>query len=389
MERTGRYADAAQIVLAVLAVVAALYLLKPILVPIALALLLASMLSPITGLVRRVLPVSATGAALLLFIVTVMLGLYVASLTAQSLIEAAESLPGDVERLAGRLSGRIGDLSRDYPFLRHVLPEPGAIDVLGDANRNLLISNLRYGLPDLMSWIVQGFIVLVLVLFLLAESPMLSRKTIHFFARSAKDARAAEATLRSLNQQIRTFLLTRTLINVGVGAVVALALGAIGVKFAVALGVVACLTNFIPYVGQVIGGAVPTLVTLGQFDSIGGALLVAAIYAAVVLIEGYLVTPYVLGRSLDLNGTVILVACLFWGFLWGLVGLVLAMPITACLKLVFQAVPDLHRWAELMSLDWTSPPPEPPPAPPPPSPEEVEMDLPPAEGPLAEASLGG
>src|SRR4051794_27540867 len=109
VERTGRYADAAQIVLAVLGVVAALYLLKPILVPIALALLLASMLSPVTGLVRRILPVSATGAALLLFIVTVLLGLYVASLTAQSLIEAAESLPGDVEPLAGRLSERVSD----------------------------------------------------------------------------------------------------------------------------------------------------------------------------------------------------------------------------------------------------------------------------------------
>ena len=381
MERTGRYADAATIVLAVLGVVAALYFLKPILVPIALALLLASMLSPITGLVRRVLPVSATGAALLLFIVTVMLGLYGAALTAESLIQAADSLPRDVERLSGRLSGQISNLVRDHPYLGHILPDPGTIDVLGDANRNLLISKLRYGLPDLMSWIVQGFIVLVLVLFLLAESPMLSRKTIHFFARSAKDARAAEATLRSLNHQIRTFLLARTLINVGVGGVVALALGAIGVKFAVALGVVACLTNFVPYVGQVIGGAVPTLVTLAQFESIGGALLVASIYSAVVLIEGYIITPYVLGRSLDLNGTVILVACLFWGYLWGLIGLVLAMPITACVKLVFQAVPDLHRWAELMSLDWTSPAPEPPPQSP--APEEVEMDLPPAEGPLA------
>ena len=85
-----------------------------------------------------------------------------------------------------------------------------------------------------MSWIVQGFIVLVLVLFLLSESPMLSRKTIHFFARTSKDARSAEATLRGLNLQIRRFLLTKTLINIGVGAVVALALGAIGVKFAVA-----------------------------------------------------------------------------------------------------------------------------------------------------------
>jgi predicted PurR-regulated permease PerM len=374
VERTGRYADAAQVVLAVLGVVAALYLLKTILIPIALALLLAAMLSPITGLLRRILPVSPTGAALILFILATVLGLYVASLTAQSLIEAAESLPADVERLAGRLSGRISDLSREHPFLRHVLPEPGTIDILGDTNRNLLISNLRYGLADLMSWIVQGFIVLVLVLFLLAESPMLSRKTIHFFARSTKDARSAESTLRSLNLQIRRFLLTRTLINMGVGLAVAAALGALGVKFAVALGVFACLTNFVPYVGQVIGGALPTLVTLAQFESVGGAILVASIYTAVVLIEGYIVTPYVLGRSLDLNGTVILIACLFWGFLWGLVGLVLAMPITACVKLVFQAVPDLHRWAELMSRDWTSPPL---------AVEDIDLELPPAEDPLA------
>ena len=72
-------------------------------------------------------------------------------------------------------------------------------------------------------------------------------------------------------------------------------------------------------------------------------------------IEGYIVTPYILGRSLDLNGTVILIACLFWGFLWGLVGLVLAMPITACIKLVFQNIPELHRWADLMSRDWQPP----------------------------------
>ena len=68
-----------------------------------------------------------------------------------------------------------------------------------------------------------------------------------------------------------------------------------------------------------------------------------------------MVTPLVMGRSLDLNGTTVLIACLFWGYLWGLVGLVLAMPITVSLKVVFQTVPELNRWAELMSLDWQSP----------------------------------
>ena len=62
-----------------------------------------------------------------------------------------------------------------------------------------------------------------------------------------------------------------------------------------------------------------------------------------------------MGRSLDLNGTTVLIACLFWGFLWGLMGLILAMPITVSLKLVFQSVPELNRWAELMSVDWQSP----------------------------------
>jgi AI-2 transport protein TqsA len=63
----------------------------------------------------------------------------------------------------------------------------------------------------------------------------------------------------------------------------------------------------------------------------------------------------VMGRSLDLNGTTVLLACLFWGYLWGLIGLVLAMPITVSLKVVLQTIPELNRWAELMSLDWQSP----------------------------------
>jgi predicted PurR-regulated permease PerM len=167
-----------------------------------------------------------------------------------------------------------------------------------------------------------------------------------------------------LTRQVRTYLVARTLINMGLGVVIALALWGLGVRFAFALGAFAALTNFIPYLGQVLGGALPTLITLGQTGSVGDALIVAAVYLGVVGVEGYIVTPYVLGRSLDMNGTTVLIACLFWGFLWGLVGLILAMPITVTVKLVCQHVPELHRWAELMSLHWQTPrlgPAEPPP----------------------------
>jgi len=352
----GRYRTASLVILAVLGTIAALFFLKAILIPIALAVVLACMLSPATTLLRRLLPLSPTGAAAVLFLASVMLGLYLASLTAESLVQATTSLPQDIASLAGQASRHMTDLLRDKPSLRFILPEPGTIDKLGDRNSALLYESLTYGLADLSGWVAQGLIVLILVLFLLAESEMLTPKVIRFFARSPGDAVSAERTLKDLVRQIRSFLLARSLINLGLGLVFAFFLWRFKVRFPVVLGLFAGLTNFIPYVGQLLGGGLPCLVTLAQFESLGDALIVASVYLGLVTVEGYIITPYVLGRSLDLNGTVILIACLFWGFLWGLVGLILAMPITACIKLVCQNVPELHRWADIMSRDWQPPP---------------------------------
>jgi AI-2 transport protein TqsA len=355
VDRSSKSSSTALVVMAVLSVIAAIYLLKAILVPIALALLLACLLAPVTTMLRRVLRLGPTGAAVVLFLLTALLGLYVASLTAESLVQAAHTLPTDVERLSGQVSSRLTDMIRDQPRLRAFLPEPGTIDLLGDANRTLLIDHLSYGLADLSLRMAQGLVVLILVLFLLAESEMLTPKVIRFFAPTPGDAAAAARTLTNLTRQVRSYLVARTLINLGLGVVIAVALWGLGVKFAFPLGMFAGLANFIPYVGQVLGGGLPTLITFGHSGSIGDALIVAAVYLGVVGLEGYVVTPYILGRSLDLNGTTVLVACLFWGFLWGLVGLVLAMPITVTLKLVFQTIPELNRWAELMSRDWQTP----------------------------------
>lgn len=356
VDLTSKAANTSVTALGVLGVMAALYLLKPILVPVALALLLACLLSPATTLLRRVLPLGPTGAAAVLFLLLAVVGLYLASLTAENLVRAANTLPSDVQRLAQRLSHRLTDTIRDQPYLAGLLPEPGTINSLGDANRKLLLETLSRRLIDLPGWVAQGLIVLILVVFLLAESDMLTPKLVRFFAPARGDARAAERTLQTMTRQIRAYLLARTLINIGLGVVVAASLWLLGVNFPVALGAFAALTNFIPYVGQVIGGALPVLVALGQSESIADAMIVAAVYLAVVTVEGYIVTPFVLGRSLDLNGTTVLLACLLWGFLWGLIGLVLAMPITVTMKLVFQHVPALHRWAELMSCDWQPPP---------------------------------
>lgn len=346
----------ALIILAVLGIMAALYLMKPILVPLALALLLACLLSPIIHVFRRVLRIGATGSAIVLFVLLACLGIYLSFLTAESIVQALQTVPGDIEHMARGLSRQVNSIIRDKPYLSRFLPESSTIDRLAETNQRMFIETLTYRLTDLTAWIAQGFIVLILVLFLLAESEMLAPKAIRFFAGGGDEAKTAEQTLRALTRQIRTYLIARTLINIGLGAVVAIALRLLNVRFPIVLGIFAALTNFVPYVGQVVGGALPVLVTLGYSGSVGDSLIVAAVYLAVVGLEGYVVTPFVMGRSLDLNGTTVLIACLFWGFLWGMVGLILAMPITVSMKIVFQHVPALYRWAELMSRDWQPPP---------------------------------
>ncbi len=356
MERNSA-ATTALVILAVLAAVAGLYFLKVILVPVVLALLLACVLSPFTALLRRFLPLGATGAAVVLFVTLTVAGLYLSTLAAENLMAATVTLPADAERLARLLSRRVDDLTRDMPHLKGFLPQPGTIDLLGDSNRAFLIATLSDRLGDLYAVVAQGLIVLVLALFFLIESEMLAPKLVRFFAPAPGDAHSAERALHDLVHQVRAYLIARTLINIGLGAVFAAALGFLGVRYAVAQGGMIALTNYVPYVGQVFGGLVAMFATLLQGKEFGDALIVAAVYVGLLGIEGYIVTPYVLGRSLDLNGTTILVACLFWGFLWGLVGLVLAMPLAVCMKLVFQHVPSLHRWADLMSQTWVPPPP--------------------------------
>ena len=255
-----------------------------LMIPIAVALVLACMFSPLAAFFRRWLPFGPIGG-LCLFLLFLLGGLYVASLAAESLFRVAHTLPSDIERIAGQVSARINDLIRDQPYLRGVLPEPGTIDRLGDTNSALLIEKLSSGLSDFTMWVLQGFIILVLVIFLLVEGPMLMSKVVRFFAQTSGEADKTSAMLTQVTRKIRAFLVARTLINLCLGLVVALGLWCLNVHFALFLGLFAALTNIVPYIGQLIGGAVPTAMALGQTGSIGDALIVAAMYLAVVGIE--------------------------------------------------------------------------------------------------------
>ena len=336
------------IVLAVLVSIAAMYWLKPILAPIAISLLLACVLSPLTKMIRRFLRLGPMGAAVVLFLMLATLGLYIASLTAEGLIQAAIRLPTDIEWTVGKISGRYASFYREMPRLNGILPDPGTIDQLGKTPASLFAGFQNY-LVDLTGWVVQGLLILTLVLFLLAEGDMLAPKMVRYFLPIRRDADESQQVLRRLIHPIRTFLIARTLINIVLGTVLALGLWFLNVQFAFVIGGIVALLTYIPYIGPVLGGILPVLACFAQGGTMGDVLIVTALYLAIHTTESYVATPMIMGRSLDLNGSTVLIACMFWGFLWGIVGLILAMPITAAMKVIFEAIPSLNCWADLMS----------------------------------------
>jgi predicted PurR-regulated permease PerM len=123
------------------------------------------------------------------------------------------------------------------------------------------------------------------------------------------------------------------MINIGLGVVVSVVLWLMGVPNPGIWGLMTTIFNYIPFVGQAVAGAVIGFVALLTFDSIGYAALVPAVFYSIAAIEGNIITPALLGRSMRLNPILVLVSLLCWGWLWGISGAALAVPILAMLKI--------------------------------------------------------
>ncbi len=131
---------------------------------------------------------------------------------------------------------------------------------------------------------------------------------------------------RDVEDMVSSYLLSITVINIGLGLAVASALFAVGVPSALLWGGLAGLLNFVVYIGPAITAAILFAVGLAEFDTLGGSLLPPAIYLGLNFIEGQFVTPMVIGRTMTLNPFVVLLALVFWIWLWGPIGGFIAIP---------------------------------------------------------------
>ena len=156
--------------------------------------------------------------------------------------------------------------------------------------------------------------------------------------------------LQSIEREISRYVLTITVINIVVGLVFAGALVMLGVDTPEALmwGTMAALLNFAPYVGPLIGIIVMLLMGFVSFDEPLQSLAPAAIYLLLHTLEGQIITPIVLGKRMAISPLMLILALMVCGWLWGIIGLLLAVPLLVCVKLVLERIEGLDGWARLL-----------------------------------------
>lgn len=333
----------------VLAVLYTLYVARAVLMPIAVATLLAILLAPVVNWVSRLTRVPAWASTLLIMVVT-LVALVAGSYTLSGpALEWARSLPDDLREAQWKLREVLAPVEE----LREASEEVERIADDGGAEEESVPVRVQGPrmIDAVLSWAPRTVIAIgltvALLYFLLASGDLFVYKLVRVAPTLADKKRALEI-VHDIKAEISHYILTITLINIGLGVAIGLTMWLLGMPNAALWGAMATVFNFVPYLGAVAGIAVVSLVALVSFDTPAYALLVGGSYATFTTLEGNFVTPSILGRRLPLNAVVIFVGLIFWAWIWGIPGAFLAVPILAAVKIICDHVEQLAPIGEFL-----------------------------------------
>lgn len=347
-----------------LALLYTLYFARTLLMPVVVALFFALLLSPLVKTLKRFYVPRTVSAVLLLCLIGGPIALLMSQLAepaqrwAEAIPELTEKLSEQVDDLTDRLSpepveppeaddsgffGLFGDNGEDSGGKGDEDESDRVSDRLKQSGLEVLVTML--GAAPVL--IAQLLTTVMLILFLLIFGSRLFESFVHSFPGIQDKAHSLEL-VSELQVELSRYIVTVSIINACLGLVTALALWLLGVQDPLLWGVLVAMLNFAPYVGPLIGVILLTLVGIVQFGPVLAALLPAAVYFGINMLEAQFVTPMVLGRHMRLNPLVIILWLVIWGWLWGAVGVLLAVPLLVCLKLVAGHTNYLRHWVELV-----------------------------------------
>ena len=359
--RTG---GAALALLAALAGVYTLHWAAALFVPLLMGLMLSYALTPLVNrLVRWRLPRTVSAALLLAGIVSAIgLAAYTLSDDAASMIEA---LPGAAQKLRRSLeeqhnrgpNGAIETVQKAAAELERAAEERasagpplarGVVKVQLEKSRFNIRDYLWPGAQGLVAAVGQSAVVFFLAFFLLASGNTFRRKMVKIAGPTLGRKKLTLLALDEIDAQIQRYLLVQLFTSVLVGAATWLAFVWIGVDNAAVWGVATFLLNFIPYLGSSIVTGGSALLGFLQFGSLEMAALIGGVALLINSIEGYILTPWLTGKASRMNPVAIFVGVIAWGWLWGVWGLFLGVPMLLALKSVCDRVDGLKPIGELL-----------------------------------------
>ena len=342
----GRHAGGVMTALFVIVLVFALKQAAPLLVPVVVAFLFGTLLLvPTRWLVSRGLAHSWSAAITVFGTWLLVLGLIGA------LAVPARDWVANAPEAAVKVQQRLRDIVRPFLALQRTAERVEAAATGSDGKP---APTVKMAKPTLLQRATGGTLsfagalltVMFLSYFLVASAPKLRRKMAAIAGRQRQER--VEQALEEMAQQMSNYLVLSTMVGAGVGLITWGLLAAVGLPNAGLWGAVAAVLNYIPYLGALVTLMLIAAAALFSFDTLGPVFMATGGFFALNMLEGNLVTPHLLGRKMPLNPVSIFVGLLFWGWLWGVTGALLAVPLTVMVKIICDHVTGLRAVGTLL-----------------------------------------
>lgn len=331
----------------VLGILYSIYVARDVLLPIFLALLLTLLLRPVVRLLKKIKIPELISAALVLLCLLAALGVGIANLS-----DPAQEWINKAPQTFHNLVQKFKDFAKPIQTAQRTAEELKKLAGTDQSKKELAVrpgpSLAESFLSGVQGFLAKGATMLILMFFLLASGDLFVQKLMRLFPAFSERKQMTEI-IRDIEHSVSRYLLTVTLINLTEGVLVGIAMYLIGMPDPVLWGVMAGLLIYIPYLGPLVGISVVAIVAVVTLDNIQIALLAPVVYLSIEIVQGQFVTPMVLGARFSMNPVVIFIWLMFWGWLWGIVGALIAVPLLTVFKILCDQIEPLHPVGDFLS----------------------------------------
>jgi predicted PurR-regulated permease PerM len=320
--------------------------LRSIFVPLLLAMLLSFLFGPwVRKLVQKGVPLWLV--LLVLVVVLCLLVPMLGTLIYSSAMSFADKFAGDYEpKLIGLFQDTLKTLS---------IKEQDVQNYVDKLNWNEVIS--KFSVPKILSktlgsvvdFLVNILLVLVFMLFILAGWTRMQKRLGRAF--DPERAKKISTMIDSIERRTQTYLLAKTVLSLGTALVAMGILLLFGVDFVIICGLLIFLLIYIPNIGSIIATIFPLLLCFLEFGLTWKLPMLLLCLISMHMLFGNILEPMMMGKGLDLSPLVVILSLVFWGWVWGIIGVVLAIPLTATVKIIFEGIESLRPIAVLMSQE--------------------------------------